>query len=222
MRITEGDMGEEILNKLEDAVRAYDEAACTALAEESIKAGVDPIKAANILTKIMEDVGDAFTRGGIFLPELIGAGSAMKAAMSPLNAEIAKKGLHRKSIGIAVIGTVFGDIHSIGKDMVSTLLTATGFTVHDLGIDVKAEQFIAAIKKRDADILAMSALLTTTAKEQQVVIEALKQEGLREKVKVMVGGGAIDESFANSIGADGYAATAPEAGVLAKGLIEES
>jgi len=217
----EGTMGEEILKKLEDAARAYDEVACAVLAEEAIKTGVDPMKAANVLTKAMEDIGEAFSRGDLFLPELIGAGSAMKAAMSPLNEEIAKEGLHKKGIGIAVIGTVLGDIHSIGKDMVSTLLIATGFTVHDLGIDVKAEEFIAAIKKHDADILAMSALLTTTAKEQEVVMEALKQEGLRQKVKVMVGGGAIDESFAKSIGADGYAATAPEASVLAKRLIAE-
>jgi methanogenic corrinoid protein MtbC1 len=140
----------------------------------------------------------------------------MTAATSILNAEIKKRGLQRKSLGTVVIGTVFGDIHSIGKDMVGSLLASAGFTVHDLGIDVKADQFVTAVRQDQPDILAMSALLTTTAKEQKVVIEALKKEGLREKVKVMVGGGAIDQTFANSIGADGYASTAPEGIVLAK------
>ena len=143
----------------------------------------------------------------------------MARAMPELTVALKLKGLERKSLGKVVIGTVFGDIHSIGKDMVSTLMTASGFSVQDLGIDVKAERFIEAIKQGRPDILAMSALLTTTAKEQKVVIEALKREGLRNQVKVIVGGGAIDQSFATGIGADGYASTAPEAVILVKSLI---
>lgn len=212
-------MSQEILNGLKKALREYEQDGCVALAKKAIEAGVDPLKAIDALTEVIQEVGDGFSRGDLFLPDLIAAGSTMGAAMSVLTAVLKQKGLERKSLGTVVIGTVFGDIHSIGKDMVSTLMTASGFTVHDLGIDVKAEQFISAIKQHRPDILAMSALLTTTAKEQKVVIEALKKEELRDKVKVIVGGGAIDQSFANSIGADGYASTAPEAVVLTKNLI---
>lgn len=143
----------------------------------------------------------------------------MEAGMSILNDEMLKRGIERRSLGRIVIGTVFGDIHTIGKTMVSTLLAAQGFTVYDLGINVKKEEFIGGVKEYDADILAMSALLTITAREQKVVIEALKEEGLRGRVKVMVGGGAINEGFAKRIGADGYAPSAPLAVELAKSLI---
>jgi methylmalonyl-CoA mutase cobalamin-binding domain/chain len=119
-----------------------------------------------------------------------------------------------------VIGTVYGDIHDIGKNMVATFLLAEGFKVYDLGVDVNAEEFIKAIKKYNADILAMSALMTTTASEQKKVIEMLKKENLREKVKVIVGGAAITEEFAREIGADGYAPTAIQAAKLAKNLLE--
>ena len=129
------------------------------------------------------------------------------------------RGSERESLGTIVIGTVYGDIHTIGKTMVATMLTAEGFTVHDAGINVTAEQFIEGIKKHGADILAMSALLTTTAQEQRKVIEVLKKEGLREKVKIMVGGGAITQEFASGIGADGYDPTAPGAAKLARELI---
>jgi 5-methyltetrahydrofolate--homocysteine methyltransferase len=118
-----------------------------------------------------------------------------------------------------VIGTVSGDIHNIGKDMVATLLIADGFEVYNLGVDVKAEEFVEAIERYQPNILAMSALLSTTATAQKNVIEALKKKGIREKVKIMVGGGAITPKFATAIGADGYDPTAPGAIELAKTLI---
>ena len=212
-------MKEEILKGLQKSLRDYDSEGCIAWAKQANQEGVDPLQAIDALTEIIQEVGDGFSRGELFLPDLIAAGATMAGAMAELTAALKQKGLERKSLGKVVIGTVFGDIHSIGKDMVSTLLTASGFTVHDLGIDVKAERFIEAIKQDRPDILAMSALLTTTAKEQKVVIEALKKEGLRNQVKVIVGGGAIDQSFATGIGADGYASTAPEAVNLVKSLI---
>ena len=135
--------------------------------------------------------------------------------------EIKNSGQKIKSLGIVVLGTVLGDVHSIGKQMVGTMLQAEGFTVHDIGIDVSAEKFINAIKIYDADILAMSALLTTTAFEQKKVMSTLVKEGLREKIKIMVGGGAVTEDFAKSIGADGYDPTAPGAAKLARKLIEK-
>ena len=118
-----------------------------------------------------------------------------------------------------VIGSVHGDMHNIGKTMVCTLLTADGFEVIDLGINVETQQFIKAVKEHNANIVAMSALLTTTAQEQKNVIEALKAEGLRDSVKIMVGGGAISEGFAESIGADGYDPTAPGAVDLAREFV---
>jgi methanogenic corrinoid protein MtbC1 len=143
----------------------------------------------------------------------------MQAAMPLIEAELRKTGAKRESLGTVVVGTVFGDIHSIGKAMVCTLLTAGGFEVHDLGVNIKAEEFIEAIDEYKADVLAMSALLTMTAAEQRKVIDTLKERGIREKVKVMVGGGAITADFAESIGADGYDPTAPGAVGLAKRLL---
>jgi len=125
----------------------------------------------------------------------------------------------QEKIDPIVIGTVYGDIHSIGKTMVATLLTANGFVVNDLGINVTAENFVEGIKKYNANILAMSSLMTTTAPEQRKVIETLKEEGIRDKVKIMVGGGAITQGFADSIGADGYDPTAAGAVKLASSLI---
>lgn len=212
-------MSEEILSSLRKALCDYDRDRCIVLANETIERGVDPLKAIGVLTEEIQKIGESFNQGEIFLPELIGAGSAMQAAMKVLTSELMKRGVTRESLGVVVIGTVFGDMHTIGKDMVATLLTAAGFSVHDLGIDVKADKFINAVKQLSPDILAMSALLTTTAKEQSVVIDALKKEELRGKVKILVGGGAIDQAFATIIGADGYASTAPEAVVLAKSLI---
>jgi trimethylamine corrinoid protein len=213
------DMSEEILSSLRKALRDYDGDQCIVLANEAIKKGVDPLMAISALTEEIQKIGEGFNQGELFLPDLIGAGSAMQAAMKVLTSELKKRGVTRESLGVVVIGTVFGDMHTIGKDMVATLLTAEGFSVHDLGIDVKADKFISAVKQLAPDILAMSTLLTTTAKEQIVVIDALKKEKLRGKVKVMVGGGAIDQTFATHIGADGYASSAPEAVVLAKSLI---
>jgi 5-methyltetrahydrofolate--homocysteine methyltransferase len=113
---------------------------------------------------------------------------------------------------------VYGDLHDIGKAMVSTLLAAEGFSVHDLGVNVTAKQFMDAVKQHQADLLAMSALLTTTAPEMRKVIDALRVEGLRDRVRIMVGGGAITQEFADSIGADGYDPTAPGAAGLARRL----
>jgi methanogenic corrinoid protein MtbC1 len=135
--------------------------------------------------------------------------------------ELRRSGKERKSSGVVVIGTVFGDIHNIGKDMVATLLMADGFVVHDLGVNVTAERFIEAVREHRADLLAMSALLSISAPEQKKVIADLKNTGLRNTARVMVGGGAITQEFADSIGADGYAATAPLATALARTLLNQ-
>jgi len=209
----------ETLENLKRVVKEYDAEAAADWARKALNNKVDPITAMNAVTEAIREVGDRFGKGELWLPDLVGATGAMQAAMHILEAESKRTGAKRQSLGTVVIGTVFGDIHNIGKDMVSTLLIAGGFEVRNLGVNIKAEEFIEAVEKYKADILAMSALLTTTALEQRKVIDALKEKGIRKKVKVMVGGGAITADFAKSIGADGYDPTASGAVKLAKRLV---
>jgi corrinoid protein of di/trimethylamine methyltransferase len=210
-----------ILDNLKKAVVEYDSEAAAVFARKVIKKQIDPIEALDALTAGIRAVGDAFGKGEIFLPELVAAADAMQSAVPLIEGELRRRGVKRESLGTVVIGTVYGDIHNIGKSMVSTLMTAEGFTVHDLGINVTAGEFVKGVNDYNADILAMSALLTTTAPEQAKVINALNQSGLRHKVKIMVGGAAITADFASSIGADGYDPTAPGAVRLAKRLLRK-
>jgi corrinoid protein of di/trimethylamine methyltransferase len=212
-------MNAEILERLQKAVLEYNESEAASCARKVVEEKIDPLEALNAMTVAIRQVGDGFGRGELFLPDLVGAADAMSAATPILEEEISKSGADRKSLGTVVIGTVYGDIHTIGKTMVATLLSAEGFQVIDLGINVTAEKFIEGVKKNNADILAMSALLTTTAPEQRKVINSLIKEGLRNKIKVMVGGGAITQDFADSIGADGYDPTAPGSVKLARKLL---
>lgn len=209
----------EILENLKKAVIEYDSKDAAYWANKSVKEKVDPIKALDALTEVMRQVGDGFGSGELWLPDLIGAADAMKSAMPIIEEEINRKGAKRESLGTVVIGTVFGDIHDLGKTMVSTLLIADGFQVIDLGINIGAEEFVEAVSKHKPDILAMSALMTMTSIQQMLVIATLQGKGIRGKVKIMVGGGAITEEFAKSIGADGYDPSAPGAVKLARRLI---
>ena len=212
-------MEAEVLENLKKAIVEYDHEGAASWARKAVEQKVDPIKALNVLTEAIRQVGDGFERGKLWLPELVGAADAMQGATPILEEEIKRTGAKKETMGTVVVGTVFGDIHSIGINMVSTLLTAAGFDVHMLGINVKAERFVEAVREHKPDILVMSALLTLTASEQRKVIAALKEEGMRDKVKVMVGGGAINADFAKNIGADGYDPTAPGAVKLAKRLV---
>jgi len=210
---------DESLQDLRRAIFEYDRESAARSAELSLERGIDPLIALNVMTEAIREVGEAFGRGDLWLPDLVGASEAMQGAVPLLEEEIRKRGVERKSLGTVVAGTVFGDIHSIGKTMVTTLLTAAGFRVVDLGINVTAERFLIAVREQKADLLVMSALMTTTCAEQEKVIAALKKQGIREKVKVMVGGAAVTEEFKDSIGADGYDPTAPGAVGLAKRLV---
>lgn len=212
-------MLEKALDDLKKVVTEFDIDNAEEAAKKAIASGADPIKAAKVLTDAIRDIGDAFARGELFLPDLVCAAEVLKKAIPVITKEIDNQGKSSKSIGKVIIGTVFGDIHSIGKGMVATLLYAAGFEVIDLGINVKSEDFLKAVKEHRPDIVAMSALLTTTAMEQKNVIEGLKKEGLRDKVKVIVGGSPINQEFADSIGADGYGATAPDGVKVAKKLL---
>ena len=209
----------EILDNLRKAVYEYNNDLASESADKAVELGIDPLEALDVMTVAIREIGDAFGRGELWLPDLVGASDAMQSAVPILEKEIKKRGENRESLGIIVAGTVFGDIHSIGKTMVSTLLTAAGFEVYDLGVNVHAKGFVEAIKKYDANIVAMSALMTTTCVEQENVINTLEEEGLRNNVKIIVGGAAVTEEFAETIGADGYDPTAPGAVELAKKLM---
>lgn len=215
-------MKDQLFANIKNAMIEYDDITIQNLISESINGEISPLETVDVLTEVMADIGNRFENGELFLPDLMLAAKTMKAGMSLLEKEIKKKGLEKKPYGRIVIGTVFGDIHDIGKNIVSTLLSANGFEVIDLGVNVKSEQFINAIKKNCPNILAMSALLTTTAPEQERVITTLKDEGIRGRIKIMVGGGPITREFAQKIGADGYEPTAPLAVKLAKTFINKS
>ena len=211
---------DNILEDLRTAIKTYDRDLALGTSIKIIESGIDPLIAMNIMTDAIRDIGEGFEEGEYFLPDLVGAADAMTAALPQLERRIKESGQKVDNSGNIVIGTVFGDIHDIGKTMVSTLLKAAGFNVYDLGINIKPDEFIKAVKEHDADILAMSALLTTTAPEMQKVMQGMEIEGLRKKIKIIVGGGAITQDFADKIGADGYDPTAPGAAKLAKKIIE--
>jgi len=209
----------EILDRLRKAILEYDAKGARSIAADAIKEGIDAVQAADAAVEAIRQIGEGYGRGELWLPDLVGGANAMKGAMSVIEDELKKKGKKRQTLGRIVIGTVYGDIHDIGKTMVSTLAEAEGFEVTDLGINIEAKNFVEAVREHEPDILALSALMTTTASEQRKVIETFKEQGMRENVMVAVGGGAVTEEFARSIGADGYAPTAPMAMNLFKKLV---
>ncbi len=155
----------------------------------------------------------------MFLPDMMASAEAMRAAMQVLEPELRKRGGERPNAGTVVLGTTKGDIHEIGKTLVGTLLTAHGFKVHDLGVDVAADVFVANILRTGADVVGISALLTTTMRGQKSVIEAIERAGLRPRVKVIVGGAPVSRRWADEIGADGYGKDAASAVELVKRLM---
>jgi len=197
---------EAILNgKLEQAVDVTNQA---------IADGVEPQAIINgYMIKAMEEVGQRFQRGEAFVPNLLMAARAMKGSLDILKRDAST------TLGKVVIGTVKGDLHDIGKNLVASMLEGCGFEVINLGVDVPSDKFIAAIKENNADILCLSALLTTTMNYMKDVIEALKADGLRDQVKVMVGGAPVTAMFAEQVGADGYSEDASEAVALARRLV---
>ena len=213
-------MSEEMYQKLAQAVIDGESEDAEALAKEALELGLDPLACITQgLTKGIQEVGRLFASGEYYLPEMIIGADVMKAALDILEpAMLADQ--KREVAGIVVIGTVEGDMHEIGKTLVGTMLTANGFQVIDIGVDKKADEFVTAIKEADADLVGASALLTTTMLQQKKLIEELEAAGLRDKVKVMVGGAPVTESYAKEIGADGYAEDAISSVDLAFRLID--
>jgi corrinoid protein of di/trimethylamine methyltransferase len=216
-------MTDEILKKMAQSIIDGDSDAAVALAKESITSGMNPLEAISKgFVNGVNTVGEAFGRGEAFLPELVMAGEAMKLAVATLDPELKKRGAQRQVLGTVVIGTVEGDIHEIGKSLVATMLGASGFEVHDLGVDTPGDKLIGKALEVNADILAMSALLTTTMVRQREVIEELEKEGLRNRIKVMVGGAPVTRDWVDSIRADGYSEDAIGAVALAKKLVSKN
>jgi len=194
----------------------------SSLAQQSLSAGIAPLDAIHHgFVPGMHDVGEQFARGQMYLPDMMASAEAMRAAMAVLDPELKKLGTERPMAGIVVLGTTKGDIHEIGKILVGTLLTAHGFRVHDLGVDVAGEKFAAKAQELHADIVGVSALLTTTMRNQKGVVEAIGKAGLRSQVKIMVGGAPVTRRWAEEIGADGYAKDAMSAVELARQLMEQ-
>jgi corrinoid protein of di/trimethylamine methyltransferase len=213
-------MEEEIYKKLAQAVLEGEPEEAEELAKLALEQGADPLACINQgLMKGIQEVGELFSKGEYYLPELIIGADAMKAALEVLEPKLMGD-QKREVVGRVVLGTVEGDLHEIGKTLVGTMLTANGFKVTDIGVDQKPEAFIAAIKESNADLVGASALLTTTMLQQEKLIKALVEAGIRDQVKVMVGGAPVTEQFAKKIGADGYAEDAIAAVNLAFRLID--
>lgn len=210
----------ELFPLMKQSVIDGDPDAARELSQRALREGVSPLDAINNgFVPGLHVVGEQFDQGEMFLPDLVLAGEAMKAATAVLEPEIQKAGAARETLGKVVLGTVKGDIHEIGKTLVGTMLTASGFEVFDLGVDVPFDAFAVKAKELNANIVGVSALLTTTMTGQKNVVEALEQHGLRPRVKIIVGGAPVTESWAKEIGADGYGKDALAAVALAKRLV---
>jgi corrinoid protein of di/trimethylamine methyltransferase len=207
------EMAQAVIDGLPDKARE--------LAVEALQVGIVPMQAIEEgFTPGMQVVGKGFADGELFIPDLVMSAEAMKAAIAVLEPELQKQDQQRRVLGNVVIGTVEGDIHEIGKTLVGTMLAAHGFEVRDLGVDVPPGRFVEAVREMDADAVGLSALLTTTLPNQEATIQALEEAGLRERVKVVVGGVPANPEWAEEIGADAYADNATEAVEVFRQLVE--
>lgn len=217
-------MTKDLIHELKDAVIAGIPDRAVKAAKQVVAEKIDPVQAIEQGLKAgITVVGEGYASGDLFLPDLVLAAETMKAASKILEKEIKEAGIEREKQGKIILGTVKGDLHDIGKTILATLLTSHGFDVVDLGVNVSEEEFLDAVRNEKPDVIGLSSLLTVTAKEITKVIEALKNENLRDGVKVIIGGGAVTDAFAEEVEADGYGQNA-EFGVrrtkLLLGLID--
>ncbi len=209
---------EPILQEIYDSIVDGDQNKARQKVQQAIEANIEPSKILNeAMISAMSKVGQMFEEGEYFVPEMLVSARAMQAGLSLLKPLLVKTDF--KALGKVVAGTVKGDLHDIGKNLVCMMLEGAAFEVIDLGVDVSPEKFVEAIKETNANIVAMSALLTTTMPNMKVTIDALIEAGIRDKVKVMVGGAPLTDHYAKEIGADGYAPDASRAAILAKSLV---
>jgi len=210
----------ELFEEIKEAVIDGDEDLAAELAEKVLEEGLNPVDAVQEgFIKGIEEIGNSWKAGEAFLPDVMMAADAMKAGLAILEPRIAELGGSDEGAGKIVLGTVEGDIHDIGKNIVGALLTAAGFKVFDIGIDQKAEAFLAKAEEVGARIIAASALLTTTMNSQKGLLQYLEENNVRDKFKVVIGGGPTSKAWADEIKADGWAETADEAVELCKGLL---
>ena len=213
-------MSQELFKRMAQSVIDGEDEEAAAVARAALDNGIDPLVAINDgFTAGMDVVSELYSSGEYFLPDLIMGGEAMKAALAVLEPALAASGQHREVLGTVVLGTVKGDIKEIGKALVGSMLSANGFKVYDLGIDVESDVYVTKAQEHNADIVALSALLTTTMLLQRDVIELLAEAGLSDRVRVMVGGSPVTQGWADQIGADGFAEDAANAVVVATKLM---
>ena len=210
-----------LVQGLFDAIVDGKPANALAAVEVELAAGADAIALiSDTMIPAMDEVGQLYAEEEYFVPELMLSGKAMHAAMAPLRPLLAKSGA--KPAGVAIAGAVKGDLHDIGKNLVISMLEGAGFKVIDLGTDVKPETFVAAIREHNPQLVCLSALLTVTMTAMKTTIVAIEQAGLRDLVKILVGGAPVNERFAKEIGADGYGENATQAVALARRMVEPS
>lgn len=208
----------EEIKKMYDAILTGNFKAAKEITQQALAAGVDPQELVQQqMIPAMDEVGRRYEANEYFVPELLISARAMKAALELIRPLLAARGA--EPAGRVVIGTVKGDLHDIGKNLVAAMLEGAGFEVTDLGVDVTPEKFIAALHERKAGIVAMSALLTTTMNSMKTTIEAFKAAGVRDKVKIMIGGAPVTQKYSDEIGADGYSNNANAAVALARKLV---
>jgi len=213
-------MSDELYGKINASIVDGDPDATVALTKQALEAGLEPMAIVDEgLVPGMNIVGDKFQCGEYFLPHLIIAANGMQQALKVLEPELKARDQAVEVRGTLVIGSVAGDIHEIGKSLVGTIFAANGFQVYDLGVDVPTETFVAKVQETGANLLGLSALLTTTMTVQREIIEALEEAGIREQVKVLIGGAPVSREWSDTIGADGYAEDAMGAVALAKQLL---
>jgi len=213
-------MNEDLFQEMRQSIIDGEPERASDLARRALALRLNPLDAIRLgFVPGLDHVGARFGSGEMFLPDLVLAGEAMKAVAALLEPEIQRLGAHRESLGRVLLGTVQGDIHEIGKTLVSTMLSAAGFEVFDLGVDVPFDDFAVKARELAVDIVGVSALLTTTMTGQRHVVEALDRHGLRPRVKVIVGGAPVTRSWAQEIGADGYGEDAVAAVSLARALV---
>ena len=209
---------EEALMKLKEAVLTPDVDLARQAAQEIVAKGIDPLRAIDVAIRGSTDIlAERFDTGELFLPHLVIAGEAMTEASLVLETAMPTGSIASRKV--VVIGTVEGDLHSVGKNIVTMMLRTSGFDVHDVGVDVRSNAFVQRAKDAEADIIALSCLMTTTLPYQREVIEELESQGLRERFRVMVGGGPVTKEWADEIGADGFGRDAGEAVAEARRLV---
>jgi 5-methyltetrahydrofolate--homocysteine methyltransferase len=209
----------ELVKQLFDAILKGDQRAAATHVLAAIDAGVDPAEILNQgMVAAMSEVGRLFEEGEYYIPEMLIAARAMQTSIVLLKPKLKQNEV--KSAGKVVIGTVKGDLHDVGKNLVALMLEGAGFEICDLGTDVPPEKFVEAVRSDKGNLVALSALLTTTMPNMKTIIDAIIEAGLREQVKIMVGGAPVTEAFAQQIGADGCASDASRAVTLARHLVE--